>query len=166
MRGVATSGLAMTKNDNRILGDPGTKAFQVRKYPFYLLNRLVGRYNKVIERELRSIDLEIPAWRVLMILGETDPSGSREISEAAMIPISTMTRIVQRMAAAGLVTTAASAADARVTLVSLTPIGQETLARARAATAPIYAKVIHGLDQDEFDQLLSLLERLHGNLEA
>ena len=70
------------------------------------------------------------------------------------------------MAAAGLVTTAASATDARVTLVSLTPLGQEKLAQARRATAPVYARVIRGLDRNEFDKLLSLLERLHDNLEG
>ena len=165
-RCVVTVLQTMADIDTRILGDPGTPAFQVRKYPFYLLNRLVGLYNKVIERELRAIGLEIPAWRVLMILGEKDPSGTRDISGAAMIPISTMTRIIQRMAAAGLVTTAASAADARVTLVSLTPLGQERLAQARRATAPVYARVIRGLDRDEFEKLLSLLERLHDNLEG
>src|SRR5690606_39438221 len=59
--------------DLRPLGDPGSESFQVDRYPFYQLNRLVSRYNTVIEAQLRRIRLEIPTWRVLMILGQQEP---------------------------------------------------------------------------------------------
>jgi DNA-binding MarR family transcriptional regulator len=150
--------------DQRHLGDPGTPDFQLERYPFYLLNRTVSRYNAVIEGRLRAISLDIPAWRVLMILGEHNPRGIREVAEAAVINLSTMTRIVQRMAGVGLVRTRASKADQRVTEVILTAAGKDKLAEARETTAPIYAGVIKGLSEREFVNLLSLLDRLHGNL--
>lgn len=146
-------------------GNPGTPAFQVRRYPFYLLNRLVSRYNVVIEARLRAIGLDIPGWRVLMILGEQNPRGAREIAEAAVINLSTMTRIIQRMTAAGLVTTAPGTEDARVTTVSLTGEGKTRLAKACKTAAPVYQHLIDGLDSAEFEQLIELLERLHDNLE-
>ncbi|WP_157219966.1 MarR family winged helix-turn-helix transcriptional regulator [Flavisphingomonas formosensis] len=151
--------------DNRILGDPGTSAFQVEKYPFFLLNRLVGRYNGVIEPRLREIGLDIPYWRVLMILGEHSPRGVRDIASAAVIPLSTMTRIIQRMAAAGLVSLGESAEDGRVTEVSLLPLGEAKLAEARSITAPVYAGIIRGFSARDFDRLLTLLEQLHANLD-
>ncbi len=146
-------------------GNPGDPAFRVKRYPFYLLNRLVSRYNSIIDQRLRAIGLDIPSWRVLMILGESSPRGSREIAEAAVINLSTMTRIIQRMAAAGLVTTAPSPDDARVTMVALAPLGESQLAQARQATAPIFAHLTNGLDPDDFDRLVALLDRLHDNLE-
>lgn len=152
--------------DPRGLGDPGTSAFQVGRYPFFLLNRLVSRYNGIIEPQLRAIGLDIPYWRVLMILGEASPRGVRDIADAAVIPLSTMTRIIQRMAAAGLVEVDSSAEDARVTIVSLSPIGEEKLAQARRATSPIYARTIKGLSARDFDRLIDLLDRLHANLEG
>jgi DNA-binding MarR family transcriptional regulator len=100
-----------------------------------------------------------------MILGEQSPRGAREIAEAAVINLSTMTRIIQRMAAGGLVTTAPSADDARVTMVSLTEEGETRLAEARKAAAPVYEHLIEGLAPAEFEQLIGLLERLHDNLE-
>ena len=151
--------------DNRILGDPGTQAFQVKKYPFFLLNRLVGRYNIVIEARLRAIGIDIPYWRVLMILGERAPLGVRDIASAAVIPLSTMTRIIQRMAALVLVVASPSASDARVTEVGLSRAGQAKLDEARAVTAPIYARIIQGLTQQDFDRLIGLLNRLYANLE-
>jgi DNA-binding MarR family transcriptional regulator len=150
--------------DNRILGNPGNPAFQVEKYPFFLLNRLVGRYNGVIDARLRSIGLDIPYWRVLMILGERAPRGVRDIADAAVIPLSTMTRIIQRMVGTGLIAAGPSAADARITEVSLLGLGEEKLAEARAATAPIYARIIQGLSEREFDRLIGLLETLYANL--
>lgn len=58
-------------------GNPGAAAFRVKRYPFYLLNRLVSRYNSIIDARLRAIGLDIPSWRVLMILGEKSPRGAR-----------------------------------------------------------------------------------------
>lgn len=152
--------------DDRILADPGTPSFQLSKYPFYLLNRLVSRYNGIIEPRLREIALDIPYWRVLMILGERSPRGVREIADAAVIPLSTMTRIIQRMATAGLVAARPSAEDARVTTVSLLPHGEDKLLEARAVTSPVYGQVIRGLNSDDFSRLIDLLARLHHNLEG
>lgn len=156
--------MSSRRPDNRHLGDPGTSAFTVDKYPFFLLNRLVSRYNGLIEPCLRAIGLDIPYWRVLMILGEVEPRGVRDIADSAVIPLSTMTRIIQRMAAAGLVNVAPSPDDARVTLVSLSREGRAKLAEARAASSPIYARTIKGLSERDFDRLVALLEQLYANL--
>jgi DNA-binding MarR family transcriptional regulator len=150
--------------DARDLGNPGTAEFQVEKYPFYLLNRLVSRYNVVIESRLKAIGLDIPYWRVLMILGERQPRSVGQISDAAVINLSTMTRIVQRMVAAGLVKSQPLRADGRVTEVSLTAAGRRKLAEARNATAPVYAEIIEGFSEEQFDGLIESLNRLYQNL--
>lgn len=144
--------------------NPGTPDFQVARYPFYLLNRLVGRYNGVIEARLRSIGLDIPYWRVLMILGEHSPRGTREIAGAAVINLSTMTRIIQRMKATGLVSATISAVDARVTQVALTEAGEAKLREAREISAPVFQHLVAGFQPAEFDALIALLNRLHDNL--
>ena len=59
--------------DLRPYGDPGSDAFRVEAYPFFQLNRAASRYNQVIEAELRVIGIDIPTWRVLMVLGEEQP---------------------------------------------------------------------------------------------
>ncbi|MBB5685998.1 MarR family winged helix-turn-helix transcriptional regulator [Sphingobium boeckii] len=151
--------------DLRPLGDPGSDAFRVDAYPFYLLNRAVGRYNVVIETELRAIGIDIPTWRVLMILGEQCPLPIAQVARLAVINISTMVRIVERMAKAGLITTAPSQQDGRATDLHLTDKGTQTLTAARAKTAPLYRKLIRGISAEDFSKLLSLLDLLHDNLE-
>ena len=83
--------------DLRPFGDPGSDHFRVKAYPFYLLNRAVSRYNVIIESELRAIGIDIPTWRVLMILGESEPLAVGQVAKSAVINISTMMRIIERM---------------------------------------------------------------------
>ncbi|RZF63524.1 MarR family transcriptional regulator [Sphingomonas populi] len=151
--------------DQRSLGDPGSAEFQVDRYPFYLLNRAVSRYNIVIGARLRAIGLDIPNWRVLMVLGEHAPRSIGQIAEASVINLSTMMRIIGRMSDAGLVTSAPGSEDARVTEVDLTQDGRVKLAEARAATAPVYANLIEGFSATDFDRMIGLLNRLHDNLD-
>lgn len=151
--------------DLRAFGDPGSDEFRVDAYPFYLLNRAVSRYNVVIESVLRGIGLDIPSWRVLMILGEAEPLPIAQVAKSAVINISTMMRIVERMQKAGLIETAPSASDGRVTELLLTATGRDRLAIARTTTAPVYHKLIRGFSATDFRRLLDLLGRLHDNLE-
>ena len=151
--------------DLRPFGDPGSDQFHVDAYPFYLLNRAVSRYNVVIESQLRGIGLDIPSWRVVMILGEKEPLPIAQVAKSAVINISTMMRIVERMQKAELIETVPSESDGRVTELRLTPLGREKLAAAREATAPIYHKLIRGFSASDFSKLLDLLGRLHDNLE-
>lgn len=150
--------------DNRTIGDPSSPEFELGKYPFYRLIRLVSRYNVLIEQKLRTIGLDIPNWRVLMILGESSPRGVREIAQTAVIPLSTMTRIVQRMEQAGLVSLAAASYDARVTEVTLLDKGRERLHQARQISAPTYQQGIRGFTKTDFDRFMSLIEKMHTNL--
>lgn len=152
--------------DHRRLGDPGFDAFEVRRYPFFLLNRAVSRYNVIVEAQLRPIGLDIPAWRLLMVLGERTPRSLSQLSEACVINLSTLMRVVQRVERAGLVRTAPKPEDGRITEVWLTELGRRCLVKARQATAPIYAAAIAGFSAEEFEQLNGLLGRLFDNLEG
>jgi len=152
--------------DLRPFGDPGSDQFRVDAYPFYLLNRAASRYNTTIESHLRPIGLEIPSWRVLMILGEAEPQPIAQVAKTAVINISTMMRIVERMTKAELIVTLPSTSDGRVTELKLTDEGRRKLAAARQATAPIYQQIIRGFSATDFARLLDLLNRLDANLET
>ncbi|MGE0581340.1 MAG: MarR family winged helix-turn-helix transcriptional regulator [Steroidobacteraceae bacterium] len=151
--------------DLRKLGDPGSRDFHLEAYPFYLLNRAVSRYNVVIEAQLRRIAIDIPTWRVLMILGEAEPRAIAQVAKCAVINISTMARIVDRMFQAHLVQVLPSSADGRVTRLALTALGRRKLAAARKVTAPVYRQLIEGFSARSFGQLLAHLNRLHDNLD-
>ena len=83
--------------DLRPFGDPSSESFRVDAYPFYLLNRTASRYNILIEAQLRTLGIDIPTWRVLMILGEYDRLAIAQVAKLAVINLSTMIRVVERM---------------------------------------------------------------------
>jgi DNA-binding MarR family transcriptional regulator len=149
----------------RAFADPGNARFSVQHYPFYLLNRAAGRYNQIIEAALRPLGVDIPTWRVLMILGEASPRSIGVVAETAVINVSTMTRIVQRMERAGLVACAAQTSDKRVTHVHITPAGQKAFEAVRSAAAPIFQAATLGFSDQDFVALTDLLNRLHDNLD-
>ena len=153
----------MTKN-LRAQGDPGSTEFRVDCYPFYLLNRAVSRYNVRIDTELRQIGMDIPTWRVLMILGETAPQPMGQVAKLTVINISTMMRIVERMTKAKLIDSTPSTSDGRITELSLTSNGKKKLASARKITAPICNQLIRDFSATDFSNLLALLNRLYDNL--
>ena len=68
------------------------------------------------------------------------------------------------MGASGLVQSAVSRQDARVTEVSLTALGEARLAEARAAASPVYHRLIRDVSARDFDKLTSLLGQLYDNL--
>ena len=145
-------------------GDPGSDAFEVKSYPFFHLNRAASRYNQLIEAELRTIDLEVLAWRVLVILGETSPLPAARVAELCVINLSTLTRLIERMKRLDYVQTATGSADRRVTEISLTQGGENKLREARKLTAPFYRRAMKGISERELGSLLRMLDQLHGNL--
>ncbi len=152
------------ENSLKERGDPSSESFEVESYPFYWLNRAASRYNRLIELELRTINLEVLAWRVLLILGETSPLPAARVADLCFINLSTLTRLIERMKRAGLVLTSTSETDRRVTQISLTDEGMVTLRKARSITAPFYQRAIEGFSERGLASLLRMLDQLHGNL--
>src|SRR6266850_8476118 len=84
--------------DARAKGDPLTRGFLLDNSPFYLIARSYGRYTHTMEDSLRSIGMDLPRWRVLMVVHEKNPSSISEIAEQSVLRLSTMTRVAQRLA--------------------------------------------------------------------
>jgi DNA-binding MarR family transcriptional regulator len=89
------------------------------------LEYLLGR---AIEREF---GISHAMFEVLLLLGRAGvPLPMREISQARVLTTGGVTRLVDRMEAAGLVRREVSARDGRVHLVALTDAGEATAVRA------------------------------------
>jgi len=134
--------------------------FSFRTWPFYWLTRANGRYLRNMEAALRPIGLDVPRWRVLMVLHEEGCASVSEIADHAISKLSTMTKIVQRMQADGLVTCRPRASDARVTEVLLTKAGQAAGERAWQAADRIYSQAFGSMRKGDVAVLNRLLEQL------
>ncbi len=137
-----------------------------KDWPFYWVSRVNARYVQVLERRLKPLDLDVARWRVLMSLYEDEHLSVSEIANYAVIKLNTVTKIVQRMIADGLVVTRVCPTDGRVTEVSLTPEGDRLRRLARKEADHIFASSFVNITPDELTQLNGLLERIFLQLEG
>ena len=145
--------------------NPADPAFTIASSPFYWLARVHGRYALGMDAVLKRIGMDVPRWRVLMLLAEQSPASVSELAEHAIIRLSTMTKIVLRMKAEDYVDTRASAVDGRVTEVLLTPKGRKAVDQVRAQAGRIFQQAFQGMDGDQVQSLNDVLQRLFHNLE-
>ncbi|NBF04655.1 winged helix DNA-binding protein [Pseudomonas sp. Fl5BN2] len=153
-----------TPKKRRSRYDPASEDFKKEQFPFYWLARLYGRYSMAMEKALKKIDMDIPRWRILFILKENGESSISEISIHAIAKLPTITKIVYRMKADGLVETATSASDGRVTQVSLTDSGRQTIEKIQQGTRDIFLNSFEGLTEAQITKLNSTLEKIFNNL--
>ena len=87
-----------------------------------------------------------------------------EISLHAIAKLSTVTKMIYRMKAEGLVDTATSEQDARVTVVTLTEQGREAIERGQLATRHIFQRSFEGLTPTQIRRLNESLHQILDNL--
>ena len=150
--------------DAKKRGDPAHPEFRIADWPFYLIARTAGRYEMDMESGLRRIGMDLPSWRGLMLLHESSPSSISEMAERAVMRLSTMTRVAQRLEKRGLVKLVRRASDARVTDVYITPAGEEVVEQVRSVASRIYQSAFKDLDASEIHSLNELLRRVFSNL--
>lgn len=138
--------------------------FNMEEWPFYWLTRFTGRYLLQMELALKPIGLDIPRWRVLMTLRNRETLSVSEIADHAIVKLPTMTKIVKRMQADNLVDCRQSAADGRVTEVTLTPQGVVAGRKAWEAANKIYGRAFEDLSKKDVATLNKLLRTITRSL--
>ncbi|PXW99377.1 DNA-binding MarR family transcriptional regulator [Sphaerotilus hippei] len=146
--------------------NPASPEFRKEEFPFYWLARVHGAYTMEMEQALKTVDMDIPTWRTLFILKENGTSSISEISLHAIAKLSTVTKIVYRMKAEGLVDTAPSQQDGRVTEVTLTETGRQAIERIQLATSHLFLRSFNGMTTAQIDKLNELLQLLLRNIAA
>lgn len=143
---------------------PGEQHFELTEWPFYWIVKVYGQYLNSLEGLLKAVDLDIPRWRVLMLLEGTEGFSVSYLADEAITKLSTMTRIVQRMQDDGLVSTRPRASDLRVTEVLLTSEGRRARELAYEQANNIYTTSFDGLSSQQIETLNRTLSKLYSNL--
>ena len=155
---------AVVKAD--VLLDPAEPGFDYRRYPFYLLARAAGRYNRRMEASLKALGLDQGSWRVLIVLCEHEALGVAQIAEIVVYKLSTTTRIVQRLLRAGLVTCEPSRTDGRVTTVTITEEGRVLVDRSRPTARDVFGAALDGVSREDVETLCTVLAAIDNNLKT
>jgi DNA-binding MarR family transcriptional regulator len=116
----------------------------------------------VYRKLLRKLDLTYPQYLVMLVLWEKDEQTVSEIGARLFLDSATLTPLLKRLEAAGLVTRTRSAADERQVVVALSPAGRALEQEAAA----IYEGVLcaTGCAPSQLAAIKGQLDMLRGKL--
>jgi DNA-binding MarR family transcriptional regulator len=115
--------------------------------------KVIGAYRPILE----PMGLTHPQYLAMLALWERSPRGVGELANALALEPATLSPLVKRLEAAGLVTRRRSSADERVLEVALTESGRAL--RAQAETVPPRVAAMLELSPDELRELRGVLQR-------
>ncbi|MEQ9664426.1 MAG: MarR family transcriptional regulator [Phycisphaerales bacterium] len=145
--------------------DPAAEAYgDLGQFLPYLLNRVMGRMNQMLAQRLRLLWISFQEWRVLLVLVNKGPRNIKRLSEDTIIAHSTLSRMIDRMARADLVTRGASPGDARNVTLTATDRGRDLFRQIRHHGLAILDQAADGLSEAELATVLRAARRMADNL--
>ena len=121
---------------------------------FAIYSTMLG-LNKVYRDLLKDLEITYPQYLVMLVLWERDGLTVGEIAERVFLDSPTVTPLLKRLEAAGLVSRDRSPQDERQVLITLTPAGRGL--RQRASHLP---QCIVDASDTELAELIDLRDRL------
>jgi len=118
--------------------------------------------NKVYRKLLRKLDLTYPQYLVMLVLWERDAVTVSAIGARLFLDSATLTPLLKRLEAAGLVTRTRAAADERQVVVSLTDSGRAMAREAGAIQEQVLCAT--ACSPDELGAIKKQLEGLRAKL--
>jgi len=115
---------------------------------------VISVYRPVLER----LGLTHPQYLVMLALWERSPRTVRDLSEALMLEPATLSPLLKRLEANGLLTRTKSAVDERALDVALTLAGSALRAEAEKVPGEIVARL--GMDVAELERTRDALTRM------
>lgn len=129
--------------------------------------RRIFRATELYGRELaRAAGLTAVQIRVLQIVEETGHATSKEISRRMGVAQATMTALVDRLAAKGMVERRRSESDRRQTNIFITEEGRAAVKKAPDPLQQRYVKQFEALEDWEQAMIVAALERVASMLDA
>ncbi|MBT5186447.1 MAG: MarR family transcriptional regulator [Kordiimonadaceae bacterium] len=146
------------------LTGPDHPDFILDDYPLYNLNRTSATYIDQMTVKLKSFNMDQPSWRVLMLLGDKNPSTVGDLSRRSVTKISTITRILMRMEKDALVKRIPFPNDNRVVEVFITDKGKQILGNLKQLASDVYKKAFDGIAEDDIVTFTNILMSVRKNL--
>ena len=116
------------------------------------------------DRELSRHGVRFGQYQLLRVLFDRDGQTPRELADAVVVEMPTVTRTVQRMVRDGLVRREANPDDARSIRIFLTAKGRGVRALADAVRAAATERALRDFSATERAKMLSNLDRILKNL--
>ena len=143
---------------------PPEELLRLDRQVCFALHRTSRAFDALYRSLLRDLGLTYPQYLVMLVLWESDGPTVKELGARLRLDSGTLSPLVKRMEAAGLVTRRRGRADERSVSVHLTPQGAAL--RERAEALPLRILEATGLDLDDMRTLHALLGKVTERLDA
>jgi DNA-binding MarR family transcriptional regulator len=134
----------------------------LRDHLGYWLRRLSDEVHGRFERELAEHDVTVSQWAVLITLYRGDATTTREVARYMGIDAGAVSRLVDRLAAKGLMTREPDPASRRTVRLTLTDAGRDLAPRLAEIADRNDAHFFAALEPDQRRQLESWIRHLVG----
>jgi DNA-binding MarR family transcriptional regulator len=138
---------------------------KLSEYVPYLVNRLGSALViRFCEDALARHNLSIALWRVLVALSDAGPQRQIDLSAIISADVSTLSRLITRLARRGLVTRTRSSQSNREVIVTLTSRGEKLVEDLIPTARRLERSAISGLSATELRVAKAALARMYQNL--
>jgi MarR family transcriptional regulator for hemolysin len=132
----------------------------------FLIHNAATQLRREFERAARPYGLTLMQWRVLAASSKDEGQSQSSIGTRLDASPMTVSDVLERMEAGGLVTRETDPADSRAKLVRTTDEGQRLLSEMRVIADRVYQDALAGIDDVERAALVRALTKISANLEG
>ena len=136
----------------------------LENFPPYLMNRIMGRYNASIQKEMATLGLTTPQMRSLAVLATHDGILIGELAVYTVVPQSTLSRALDALDRDGLIRRETDEVDSRATRIFLTDAGHQAYERLWPHMAQSYEAMFFGIDENRKRMFLDTLQLILRNI--
>jgi DNA-binding MarR family transcriptional regulator len=142
------------------------ETYQVDSSIGYLIKQLAHTIGRELDRRMTEIGLTDAQWKPLLLLQHGGCTTAVDLSRIACHDAGSVTRLLDRLEAKGLVQRVRSAEDRRVVNLELTDEGKKIAAQVPQIIVELANEVLKDFSQSEFEQFTNLLTRALANTRA
>ena len=132
----------------------------------YLMIRVGGMMSRQLELDLRPLKVSFQHWRILAVLAEINGSSITDLSDYAVVPHSSLSRLLSRMEADGYVRRQTDTQDARTVRLYTTPVGDAMYQRILPMAFAVRERALAGMSAAQKTNLLELMNHMLGRMQA
>jgi DNA-binding MarR family transcriptional regulator len=142
---------------------PVGRTYRIGDYPMHYIAAIQRQNQLNLGQALRAVNISVPMWRALGALHDRDGQTIGQIAEMTVLDRSSLGRLLEEMAAEGLVERENTPGDRRAVLIRLSAAGRRRFEVAQPIVLNHYRRLLHGVSEREYRTLLRLLRRLKAN---
>ena len=139
-------------------------SYPVQSYISYSLATAHRKVHTSLTRRLRQFGVQVEAWRVMEILENDEKLTMGDLAELVLMNPPTLTKLVDRMVADGLVHRKIAKSDHRQINLGITALGRKRISQVREQARQEEAQITGKIGQERADLLKNILTEL-GNAE-